>query len=484
MAAPVIALRFRDSTPGVNTIDAHMEIIAARQEVWWGWWRKAAETSRAEDVPSGTYALLLVDRAARRMFHARCGRFTANGWEVDPSLIPEYYRKRVREIEGFFQLTGIEETRFDQDLADRLGERTFMRINEPPPSGEHLAAPASAPDRTSVLHLSDLHFGADYGFLPQGQRAGLGDAPRTLTDCMMADLARLGLDRDIAAIVVTGDFITRGDWKDRVRRMALSEFEALRDALGLSKEQVIAVPGNHDIVRYPDGADIDIEELAVAGQTNQQHEREFRTFAEELVGRNWQQSLNYVRRIALRGAEIQVCVLNSCTISGTKWREYGLVGDGGMDAIRALARLNVDGPTYRFLALHHHLLPVAEVEAPASQGVTLALDASKILAEAQAAGVHVALHGHQHKAKLATYSNIPFSGPGYGHPLHIVANGSAGVAIGRLPNGETNSYCIFTVEAEGLRLRMRELRTNGNPGSELFDRILGAAPALRLWPPA
>ena len=63
----------------------------------------------------------------------------------------------------------------------------------------------------------------------------------------------------------------------------------------------------------------------------------------------------------------------------------------------------IERPTFRFIALHHHLLPVGEVEAPASDGVTLALDASVILAEAQAAGVHVALHGHQHKAKLASY---------------------------------------------------------------------------------
>jgi hypothetical protein len=79
----------------------------------------------------------------------------------------------------------------------------------------------------------------------------------------------------------------------------------------------------------------------------------------------------------------------------------------------------IERPTFRFMALHHHLLPVAEVEAPASEGVTLALDASLILAEAQAAGVHVALHGHQHKAKLATYMDIPFAGVAPSNPIHI-----------------------------------------------------------------
>jgi hypothetical protein len=275
---------------------------------------------------------------------------------------------------------------------------------------------------------------------------------------------------------VTGDFITGGNWNDRVRRAALKEFEVLRNALGLTQQQIIAIPGNHDIVRYPDGADIDIRELAVAGQTNLQHEREFRTFADELVARNWKDSLNYVRQISLGAVDVQVCALNSCTIAATKWREYGYVGTGGIDAIHTLACMPIEKPTFRFIALHHHLLPVADVEAPASQGVTLALDASVILSEAQAAGVHVALHGHQHKAKLATYMNLPLAGVRPGGPIHVVSNGSAGAVAARLPSGDNNTYCIFTVEEEQLRLRIRELRTGGQLGAQLFNELLQTSP--------
>jgi hypothetical protein len=112
------------------------------------------------------------------------------------------------------------------------------------------------------------------------------------------------------------------------------------------------------------------------------------------------------------------------------------------------------------------------------EGVTLALDASVILAEAQAAGVHVALHGHQHKAKLATYMNLPLFGAATGNPIHVVSNGSAGAALTRLPNGESNSYCVFSADGQELRLRMRELRTTAQPGAELFDRLLQTVPAL------
>jgi predicted MPP superfamily phosphohydrolase len=413
------------------------------------------------------------------MFRSTCELFSARGAEINPDEVPEYYRRHVGEIEGFFRLTRIEAIPYDEHLADRLGERTMMRMGEPGTgSAEHLASAVQAAGRSSVLHLSDLHFGADYGFLTQGEHAEVGDNRRTLTECVVADLERIGLKNDIAALIVTGDFITRGDWNDHVRSAALSEFNSLREALGLTKQQILALPGNHDIVRYKEGVTIDIRELAVAGQTTQQHEREFRTFVDELIDRYWRKSLNYVRQISLAAVDIQVCVLNSCTITATQWYEYGYVGTGGIDAIRTLARMPIERPTFRFIALHHHLLPVAEVEAPASDGVTLALDASVILAEAQAAGVHVALHGHQHKAKLASYMNLPLFGATFGNPIHLVSNGSAGAALRRLPHGESNSYCVFSVEGQELRLRMRELRTSAQPGAELFNHYLQTMPML------
>lgn len=482
MAASVIVLRFRDSTPGVDTIAEHLKLIGHFGAVWWGWWRKETEDVTAGNVPVGPIDVLLADRSTRRMFRAVCERFTACDAEVNPEEVPQYYRRHIREIEGFFRLTRIEEIAYDDHVGHQLGERTMMRLGEPSSgSAEHLAGATQAGGRSSVLHLSDLHFGADYGFLTQGERAEIGDRRRTLTECLVADLDRVALRNDIAVLIVTGDFITRGDWNDRARGAALGEFEALRRALGLTQQQIIAIPGNHDIVRYPDDADIDISKLAVTNQTNQQHEREFRTFAEELADRYWRRSLDYVRQISLGTIDLHVCALNSCRITGTKWREYGYVGTGGIDAIRKLADIPIQRPTFRFIALHHHLLPVADVEAPASQGVTLALDASVILSEAQAAGVHVALHGHQHKAKLATYMNLPLAGVtgvASGSPIHVVSNGSASVAASRLPSGDNNTYCVFTVEGERLRLRMRELRPTAQSGMQLFDNVLKILPAI------
>ncbi len=138
--------------------------------------------------------------------------------------------------------------------------------------------------RSCILHLSDLHFGVDYGFRRQGEDVNLGDPRRTLTDCIVADLNRLGLTDKIAAVIVTGDFMTQGKWDNDARQNALEEFGALRDRLSLKQEQVIAVAGNHDVVRYPDPAVINVKENVVERQANYQHEVMFRFFVNELVG--------------------------------------------------------------------------------------------------------------------------------------------------------------------------------------------------------
>jgi 3',5'-cyclic AMP phosphodiesterase CpdA len=481
METPAIALRFRDTTPGVDTVQAHREVLAKHRAVWWGWWKKEFEALDAKGVRSKQAELpstvLLVNRAKKQSFVAIYSDFSDNT-KIDAERVPAYYRDFISKVEGFFLVTDITEQPYDDELGKRLGERTLVWLwEEDPRHGEtHQAVMAEASGRSCILHLSDLHFGSDYAFRCQNEALAVGDTRRTLTETVVTDLTRLHLGKDIAAIIVSGDFMSRGDWNDRARGEALSEFASLRKALELQKHQIVCIPGNHDIVRYPDNRQVDVAEITVSRQTNYQHEREFRTFVEELGDRHWQESLNYVRRVRLSGVDLLICVMNSCTITATQWTEYGFVGPNGLDALRELATQEIVRPTYRFLVLHHHLLPVADVEVPQSKGVTLALDASAILSEGQKVGVHVALHGHQHKPKIAIYQDLPLMKEFSGAPICVVSNGSAGAS--RLPVGERNTYCLFRLAVEGANLWMRELRLDGRPGAELFNGKLSVVPAM------
>lgn len=483
MATPAIALRFRDTTPGIDTIVEHRALLMRAGSVGWGWWKKTFEADQADAIADllaadGEIEIVLIDRSTERAFLCRCVAFEASS-STDPDAVPEYYRHHIDMTAGVFIVRTIEDIGFDAAIGEAIGDQTFLWIgSHADPSLGHLAVPAQALGRSCVLHISDLHFGSDYGFRLQGEDIVLGDPRRTLTECITADLDRLGLTKDVAAVIVTGDFMTHGKFDAEIRKAALDEFDALRAALGLQPDQIIPVPGNHDVVRYPDDAKIDVRENAVEMQTNYDHETAFRTFADELVGRNWRASLNYVRRIQLGEADLDVCVMNSCTIVATEWTEYGYVGRSGIDTIAELGRQPIERPTFRFLALHHHLLPVASVEALNKKGVTLTLDASDILAAGQKAGVHVALHGHQHKAKIAMYQNLGLNGEPTDGPIYVVANGSAGAKNSRLPAGESNTYCLFRLKPDGIDLWIRELRLNGRPGAETFHGSLATPPIV------
>jgi 3',5'-cyclic AMP phosphodiesterase CpdA len=482
MAAPAIALRFRDTAPGIDSIEEHRAIVGRAGSVAWGWWKKSFEEADKASIAAriaaeGGLQILLIDTATARAFTCRCEAFVPSD-KAPRDLVPEYYRDRLHDIAGLFMVGPIADADYPAEIGTEIGEQTFLWVgDEADPAFKHGATEADAAGRSCILHLSDLHFGDDYAFRREGEDAVIGNPRRTLTESIVADLARLELAGDIAAVIVTGDFVTRGRWDGGVRQTVLAEFEALRAALGLKPEQVVAVAGNHDVVRYPDG-EIDVTENAVEKQANYEHEIAFRYFVNELVGRDVKASLNYVRRIRLADIDLDVCVLNSCTIVATKWTEYGYVGMKGLDAIDELGSQPVERPTYRFLALHHHLLPVAEVEALNSRGVTLALDASQLLSAAQRAGVNVALHGHQHKPKIARYQTLPLNGDVGGSPLHVVASGSAGARHDRLPPGERNTYCLFRLAPDGVEMWIRELRLDAVAGAEVFHSLLETSPAL------
>jgi predicted phosphodiesterase len=481
MAAPAIALRFRDTTPGVDTIVEHRAMLLRHGVVGWGWWKKTFEADQHKGIAErlaedGEIDLVILDRSTERAFLCRCVAFHAPS-EADATTVPAYYRNHVDVTAGVFTLRSIDDIDFDSALGDLVGDQTFLWIgSHAAPALGHVAPPVETLGRSCVLHLSDLHFGSDYGFRRQGEDVALGDQRRTLTDCIVSDLDRLGLTDNIAAIVVTGDFMTHGHFDDEHKKAALDEFEALRGQLALNREQLIPLPGNHDVVRYADGARIDVRENAVGKQTTYGHETHFRTFVDQLIGRDWKASLNYVRRVRLSEVDLDVCVVNSCTIAATEWTEYGYVGKSGLDAIADLGKQPIERPTFRFLALHHHLLPVANVEALKSKGVTLTLDASDILATGQQSGVHVALHGHQHKAKIAKYQNLSLNGEQTNGPIYVVANGSTGAKNGRLPAGELNTYCLFRLKAEGIDLWIRELRLDARAGAEIFNGSLAVSP--------
>lgn len=481
MGSPSIGLRFRDTTPNVDTIEAHKRIISQHGSAWWGWWKKDFEPDHSEYLSNlgGSFTAVIVDRYATRMFVAAVAKAVVGQIEpTDTHKIPAYYRQSANRVHGWLLIESLEEIDYDLEIANSFGDSTFVKIEERQHVGnsEFKHQPQMS-ERSSILVLSDLHFGPDYEFQRPNSSAEFGSEKKCLTDCIIEDLTRTGQLGDIASVIVTGDFTSNGEWQEQTITDLCSELWKLCDALDISKDLLIPLPGNHDVVRYPEGRSPDIATLVVEQQTTYEHERNYRYFLAKLLGREVGSPLEYVQTISLKESDLRIGTLDSCRILATEWTEYGFVGPAGIEVIRQLGEPVTDRPTFKLLAIHHHLLPVNNVEAPNKKGVTLSLDASKILNTAQEAGVHVAVHGHQHMPHLARYECLPLMGENSRSPIVVISNGSSGVSAARRPGEERNTYCILTFSGDEIKLKMRELRSDGRSGAELFSGGLGAIPA-------
>lgn len=481
MVASAVGLRFRDVVSGVDTIAAHRDIIKQHGRVWWGWWKKEFESydphifdNFGNEVP--TY---IVNRQSRQMFLAQSTNRIINTKIPDEEfLIPSYYVNSAKRVHGWFLLTSIDQIEYDDVIANRFGDSTLIVLGNGSDASKDVisAHPQKAPSaKSSILHLSDIHFGADYEFFCTGSKKTL-EGNKTLTDCLISDLTEIGLHQDIGAILITGDFTFGGQWDDATMRSLVQELTDLQAKLGVHKENLIILPGNHDITRYPPGRDIDAPTIAMDNQITYEHERNFRLFMNKLTGREWDIPIDYNTTVALYHSDVVIGVLNSCRILATEWTEYGYVGPGGLDIIAEVGKVRARRPTFKLIAMHHHLLPVNDIETPTKKGVTLSLDAASILEAAQKAGVHIVLHGHQHVPRLSKYQQIPLFGIAKGNALLVVSNGSAGTS--RRPRSERNTYCTLTFSDSDVKLCMRELRPDGRPSIPLYDGFIGATPSL------
>ncbi|HLO95418.1 MAG TPA: metallophosphoesterase [Burkholderiaceae bacterium] len=475
MDAPSLALRFRDIGP--DSILEHQKVIKQEGAVWWGWWKKDAErpTQSALDALKllKEQPILLVNRRDRKSYIGRCLRTEQQ--PNDEKRVPEYYRSNISQIQFWLLLNHIEECAYDEKMGGNFEENTILEINAPlVGKPQPLAAPVGK--KFSLLHLSDLHFGDDHGFPLANQKTDIGDTRKRMHDCLMDDLERLNLHKDIAGIVITGDLTTRGDWSDQTMGIILREVGDIASSLSVPRPCIFTTPGNHDIVRYAEGAIPEVKGL-VDKQVDQKHERDYRLFRYKLNGTPIEEPLNSRHELHLGDSiTLQICALNSCSIVPSKWTEYGYVGEFGAQLLDKLGKAEPLPLVYRLIALHHHLMPISTVDYLAGSGVSVTLDAVKILDAAQRANVHLALHGHQHMPRLTHYRNVEAPGETPSNGIYIMAGGSTGASEKRRTGSERNSYSVMTFSEKGIHVRSRELRTDSRTGSFIFNTHLPVQP--------
>lgn len=307
----------------------------------------------------------------------------------------------------------------------------------------------------SILHLSDLHFGGDYGFTTTQRDDPISEPP---LESIITDRIRILKDCQIGVVVISGDIITKGD--ANAFPSAKVFLESLLKSLKLGKEHVVIVPGNHDIwlqdVEHP---------------TREYLPKDpFLSFKRDFYGADISE-IECLHAFRTPGGWILSFLgLNSARPRSKETMDYGYVGQDryarllsriseinegrSLNELSSQKRLN-------FAVLHHHLIPAALVCKPEmKRPVSLTLDAGQLVADFQASVIHFALHGHQHipfvgsTARAVTAQN---KWTGYEKPLFVIGSGSSGVTRHRLwDEKRNNTFGIYTPQPNGFRVRVEE----------------------------
>jgi 3',5'-cyclic AMP phosphodiesterase CpdA len=474
-----LCLRFRDIT-GNDTVAEHLRIIEKKSYCWWGWWRKDTESHWGHELSEfesrlrdGPIKIGLFDRSEpSRYFRALT---TDVRWEPDsptlspePENTPEYYRREP--VAAWFRLTAIHPVsrfQFEQEFGQPLGHLTFFPVR----SGDaqlSLVGTDIAPiiearmSGNTIMHLSDLHCGADFRFKPSLVPSA------NLADILLNDVKRLGRDQDVKVglIVVSGDLTTKADPQplntndpDGYGPSAFALLKCLTEGLGITENQVVIVPGNHDIP------------LRDFSPTDYSHENGFKQFLSYFYGRRISEFMQFFRFHRDDGSLVELLTMNSAKLRDTKLRSYGYVRWAPYDDF--LKRVGApSGRAIRIGVLHHHLVPAPRQEAVdpnyPEAGISVTIDAGSVIQGLQAHGFHLVLHGHQHVPAITRVSRgRRQNGPdvvGLDAPLHVLSGGSAGAVQQRLNNEiSDNCYSLLTLRENRVAVRVRRYNEGLEP---------------------
>jgi 3',5'-cyclic AMP phosphodiesterase CpdA len=324
-----------------------------------------------------------------------------------------------------------------------------------------LALPVSAEAVTSpsntILHLTDPHFSIgdkreQHVWRLESEQE---DSRPSLSQAVMNAIEMN--KRQVGLVIVTGDLTFKGDPKEF--KEAADALRQLLMRLKLDKNNLVVIPGNHDIVwakgkeRYKENA-----RVVVAPEVARENYVAFHT---ELFGYPPNEYLSMGRRFSLPcGITLEVCAVNSSALATGKnfLAGMGYVQEEAMIGVsKELGWAETRSLALRLLAVHHHLALTENLE-PAGEfyrGFGIAANAPLVMRLAAKHGVHLALHGHKHRAFVwrSKVYELPEQTQDrwYRGELSIIGGGSAG---SHETQGRLNYFNLIDVSSEGLALEI------------------------------
>jgi 3',5'-cyclic AMP phosphodiesterase CpdA len=331
------------------------------------------------------------------------------------------------------------------------------------------------PQRHHILHVSDLHFGKDHGFRLTSAPEIPGEREKELADAVVDDLQHLNV-ASIDGIVVSGDLMTHGLWKDS-KDDVVAGLNRFCQRLTVERNRILIVPGNHDYEWYTDGENPVRKALTPnnAAGVAPGHAVQFNNFLQEFYKNDFHRG-PYPKICVVPMSEycLKIGLLDSCRITPTKFHEYGFLSSGQIKELIALFNQHPYGREVRMISLHHHVTSVLPTEPFQEQpSVSVTLDAGNLLNYSLLAQIGLIVHGHQHypcvtqvNKLLRTGGTTAFADNG----ILILSGGSTGVKRERLPLGVGNTYTLISFEGQDVTITIREIYANGEDGRLYFRK--------------
>jgi hypothetical protein len=318
----------------------------------------------------------------------------------------------------------------------------------------------------SWLHLSDIHVG-------QGDVA-YGWDQRLVLQALREDAENLVRSRRVPApqtVFVTGDIAFSGATRSATEYAGASQWlSSIATAIGLSNDDVLVVPGNHDVQRSVDAADTEVAELvralregtqsldavlADAAKASLLRKRiaNYLTFADQFAPASREDRTAAARGFcwrlgrAVEGLRLRVVGLNTALLAADD-EDRGRLRLGGPQMGHAL--LNDGAPPALTIVLSHHPL----------QGGWLADEKAASTWLQNHAQVHLSGHIHEARAEQVV------TGGGRRH-LAVTAGAAHGdAASGGLPASHGYNFGALTRSNAGIGLAVWPRRWS--PGNAQF----------------
>jgi len=515
-----IVFRFRDKST-TNTINDHKSIIKDKEFVLWGWWAKSHEKLPSEELNDirthlSNTRFFLFHSEKRELYEATCKEFySKEDRSMDspaPLHTPAYYNELPCKL--WLKFTSIEEVSHEVlghysykkdtslflekrvynhfieyndkavNTSDELDElfyqqRTIWFLRDKKSTDQITDKKSEMKFRSTIskdfykcnsnrlLLLSDTHFSNEMNkhifALDDDDNDDL--TKTSLYEAIEAEMKDFPV---LAGLLMAGDFT----YKPIPEEFALVKgfINKLKEKFSLKEEQLILVPGNHDIAFSDDPDDnTKYKQVKVAAREAQ---KEYSNFYHQIYGIYPNEYLCTVKRLILKNnLPVEIIGLNSNYLQQDKnhFIGQGFVGRRQLEFIKTEMELAKQEDTYSFriLMLHHHLIPVEFRTVPkfdVAQSVTL--DSGAIQEFIAQNKIKLVVHGHAHQDHFIK-AGFPIKKENEEfHEYYILGLGSAGAQI---QQGAQNSFTTLDFDTIGkIKIAVMQITPNGYSNQKIL----------------